>query len=209
MSRGKSRTSPYIVQAIGVILATLILIACTPSTPTVAPATSTPEIYTTPYYGRVNVREAIVRQSPDIESPEITRPLWGTSVSVIARQGEWVQVEETFGSGWIYAELLTISDSPPTPTPTMTPSSTPTSTPTPHPTDPTARPSPSPTSAPSTLSATPTTTQPSPTVPPTRTPTPYPPIALVEPVDEVVILEQILPGGLLRHREQRFQIIIN
>lgn len=188
---GESRIGRCTTQAIGAalaLLATLVVVSCAPSTDAVSSATPSPETYATPYYGQVYVREAIIRESPDIGSSEVTRLPQGTSVSVLARQGEWVQVEGASGSGWVYAELLNISVSPPTLTPTATPPSTPTPTPCP-----TVCPSPSPTSTsegPSASSPTPATAQPSPTAPPTLTPTPsYPPIVLVEPADGVTIKE--------------------
>ncbi|MCK4314650.1 MAG: SH3 domain-containing protein [Anaerolineae bacterium] len=116
----------------------MVLVSCAPSTDAVSSATPSPETYATPYYGQVYVREIIIRQSPDIESSEIARLPQGTGVSVLARQGEWVQIRTSAATGWVLAKLLTITQSPPVPTATLTllptPALTPTSRPLPSPT---------------------------------------------------------------------------
>ena len=124
--------------------------------------TATLELFSPPCYGRVNVSDAIIRESADVTSPEIARLPSGTTVTVVARQGDWVRIETAripTGHGWILADLLVITQSPPTPTamatptvspalllpPTRTPTLMPLATPSPTPTPaPTATPIPRP-----------------------------------------------------------------
>jgi len=187
----RPRIKPYTARTVRTtfaILAALALASCAPYNTMVAPATPSPEAYATQRHGQVSALEAIVRQSPGIEAPEVARLSQGTIVTVLACQGKWVQIEEP--SGWVYADLLNISQIPPTLTPTISPSHTPVPT-----LCPTVRPSPTKSSASevSTLpspSPVPTPVLLSTIAPPTLTSTPsYPAIVLVEPADGVTIQE--------------------
>ncbi|MCK4298664.1 MAG: SH3 domain-containing protein, partial [Planctomycetes bacterium] len=117
-----------------------------------------------PHYGQVAASEAVVRESADVSSTETARLPSGATVSVVARRGDWVQVQSPdipSGTGWVLAHLLDILESSPVPiatvvsTPTLLPPETPLPPATPQPT--------------ATLLPLPT---PSPTLLPPATPTP-------------------------------------
>jgi LysM repeat protein len=73
------------------------------------------------------VREAIIRAAADETSEELARLPFGTLMSVIARQGEWVEIESRSHqevAGWTLAAFLVLRDSPPTREPTPAESAT-------------------------------------------------------------------------------------
>ncbi|MBV7338471.1 hypothetical protein KFU94_61665 [Chloroflexi bacterium TSY] len=73
--------------------------------------TADPEVIDPPSRRQINVEGAIVRESPDVASREIARLAQGTIVTVVARQGEWRQIEapEIFPKGgWILSFFLSV-----------------------------------------------------------------------------------------------------
>ncbi|MDY6874950.1 MAG: SH3 domain-containing protein [Chloroflexota bacterium] len=117
------------------ILSCNIPISTQTPTPTIAL-----ERFSPPRYGQVAASEAIVRESADVSSPETVRLSAGATVSVVARRGDWVQIQSPdipSGTGWVLAHLLDILESSPVPiatvvsTPTLLPPATPTPTNTP------------------------------------------------------------------------------
>ena len=129
-----TRPKPSRIRALILLVVTVGILSCniptstqTP-TPTVAVARFSP-----PRYGQVAASEAIVRESADVSSPETARLPAGATVSVVARQGDWVQIQSPdipSGTGWVLADFLIILESSPMPTDTIVPTSLPTSTPT-------------------------------------------------------------------------------
>jgi len=183
------------IRAIILFVVTVGVLACNmPTKTTISTPTVAWERFSPPHYGRVITTGTIVRASADVSSPETARLPAGATVEVVARQGDWVQIQSPdvpSGTGWVLARFLDISESPTppdtseTPEPTLLPPATPSPTPTPLPTltllpPPTSMPTPTP--APTLLpppSPTPTpgitaspTSRPTPLPPPTPTPTP-------------------------------------
>ena len=85
--------------------------------------TSTLEVFDPLYHAQVSVSEAIIRESADASSAEMGRLPSGATVTVTARQGDWVRVETSgimSSSGWIVADVLVFTQSKPIPQPSRT-----------------------------------------------------------------------------------------
>ena len=134
------KAAARLIAGMGLVMAVIASASC--GSPT--PAAPTPQVYSTPLYGRVAVAEAIVRQAPDVAAEEVARLPRGAEVRVLGSQGEWLQVQAPSVTGWVLGDLVTIGESSPTllpaPTPThlQTASPLPPSTLTPRPTPPPA-----------------------------------------------------------------------
>ncbi len=187
-------------RALILLAVTMSIFSCSIPTSTQTPTpTVALERFSPPHYGQVAASEAVVRESADVSSTETARLPAGATVSVVARQGDWVQVQSPdipSGTGWVLAHLLDILESSPVPiatvvsmptllppetplpTATLLPLSTPSPTllppATPTPTNTPAAPPPKPTASPTLLPpATPT---------PTNTPAAPPPTPMDTPV---------------------------
>lgn len=58
----------------------------------------------------VGAPEMEVRKQPEDTAPVIAKFLSGESVSILARQGEWVEVRTGTGTGWVRAGDLTTAE---------------------------------------------------------------------------------------------------
>ena len=169
---------PSRIRAFILFIVTISILSCNIPTSTQTPTpTVALERFSPPHYGQVAASEAIVRESADVSSPETARLPAGATVSVVAHQGDWVQIQSPdipSGTGWVLADFLIILESSPVPTDTVTPSPTLLTPATPRPT--LLPPStPEPTSAPTSTPAPTLTLLPPATLTPTNTPAAPPP----------------------------------
>jgi len=88
------RPKPSRIRALILLVVTMSILSCNISTSTQTPTpTVALERFSPPRYGQVAASEAIARESPDVSSPETARLPAGATVSVVAHQGDWVQIE--------------------------------------------------------------------------------------------------------------------
>ena len=87
--------------------ATLVLTACSNAEPPVEPAIDTRAPIAVQY---VRGAELPVHAQPNDASPVVTKYLASEAVSILAKQGDWVEVRTASGSGWARASELATGD---------------------------------------------------------------------------------------------------
>lgn len=85
------------------VVAALLLAACSKSEPRSEPAIDTRVPIGVEY---VRGAELPIHAKPDAASPVVTKYLASEAVSILSRQGEWVEVRTVSGSGWAKASEL-------------------------------------------------------------------------------------------------------
>lgn len=88
----------------GLLVAALVLAACSKS----EPPPDDPAIDTRAPIGVEYVRgaELVIHAKPDAASAVVTKYLASEAVSILSRQGDWVEVRTASGSGWAKASEL-------------------------------------------------------------------------------------------------------
>src|SRR6185436_8973751 len=91
------------------ILVLLLLVACGTKRQVPIASAETPRLAIEIKY--VGVPQMSVYAQPNDVSPVITTYAYTETVSILARQGDWVEVRTVDGSGWAHAkELITNSE---------------------------------------------------------------------------------------------------
>jgi uncharacterized protein YgiM (DUF1202 family) len=85
------------------LLAALVLAACAKSEPAGEPALDTRAPLSVEYVRGAELR---VHEKPDDASPVVTKYMASEAVSILSKQGDWVEVRTAGGSGWARAAEL-------------------------------------------------------------------------------------------------------
>jgi uncharacterized protein YgiM (DUF1202 family) len=85
------------------LIATIVLAACSPEVPTNEVATDNRMPIAVEY-----VRDAALKihSKPDDAAPVVTTYQHGESVSVLSKRGDWSEVRTAAGSGWVHGDEL-------------------------------------------------------------------------------------------------------
>ena len=85
------------------LVAALVLAACSKSEPPAEPAIDTRAPIGVEY---VRGAEMEIHAKPDAASPVVTKYVASEAVSILSKQGDWVEVRTASGSGWAKASEL-------------------------------------------------------------------------------------------------------